>query len=242
MSAPQESQVNINLGALAERVAGTERNINALGEQLGRLQQDTSAQFSNLASSVSAQMHEVSAKIDAQANNYASSRATNWTAFFSTAAAVGAFILTLGGMAIWPITTNLNAVTIDLKDISKAALQKEDFRAYAQETSGWISNLRDRLRADEDGSVSQRQFAEFRERVDERSHTASEEAKAEHSRLERRIDELSAVAATKAEVSDDTRRTDERFTALNGYLGELRHDYATAFSTALKEKPNAPGP
>lgn len=233
MTASTSHMLADNFGALTERVTGTERQITSISDQLNAFQRDTAQQFNSLASTVQSQMAAISDKMDRQSAQFNSARSTNWTAFWASAAAVATVALGLGAAVIAPLSSSLTLAASDIREISRTTETKDDFRQYQMEMNGWAASLRDRLRADEDASVSQRQVGELAARLDDRDKIRSDNYQQALGLLQKRVDDLEHSSSTHAELESSIRRTDERFAALNGYLGDLRKDYADALQRAL---------
>jgi uncharacterized coiled-coil protein SlyX len=126
-SASNWERTHIDLGALAQRVTGTENSIDALSHQF-------TAQFSELSRAIAEQMKSINVKMDAQQNAYSSSRGTNWYAFASAAAAVagviGALVLALKAptdQSIERLERDLGQLTAVVGQLTQASVSKSDY-------------------------------------------------------------------------------------------------------------------
>ena len=97
-----------NFGALSQRVTGLENSVAQLSSQF-------SNQIDNLSRSVSNQIRDLSSEIKKQSSDFANSRSTNWSSFWSSAAAVGAVIVALGAAIITPLYGRIGEAELEAK-------------------------------------------------------------------------------------------------------------------------------
>lgn len=206
-------QTHVDIGALAQRVTGTEKAIENLSNQ-----------FSSLANSFQNQMAAIGSKIDAQQSAYAASKNTNWPALISA----GAVTLTvIGGFffsQMQPINNDLARHERENSHIAATAVAKDDFKNYIDSTSKWIESLRDRLRADEDGAVTQRQIKELVDRLDDHNRLTESSDAQQIARLEKQLDSVDANQIKRPEISALLATAEERISTLSIRMNEIQSE------------------
>ena len=105
---PPADQVHIDLGALDERVRGTERAIDDVNGRLDNL----GTQINNMSSSFAQQMTRISEKIDAKMQV----KPTNWLAYVTAAAAIVALGITIGSLVMIPAFSSIRENAADIKE------------------------------------------------------------------------------------------------------------------------------
>jgi polyhydroxyalkanoate synthesis regulator phasin len=192
-------------------VTGTEKAIENL-----------SGQFSSLANSFQSQMQGIAAKIDGQQAAYAASKNTNWPALIGA----GATALTvIGGFffsQMQPINNDISRHEREITHIAVTAASKDDLRAFKETEDDWNKSLRDRLRADEDGAVSQRQIKEVTERLDEHNRITEQGADARIDALSRRVEAIDSTIVKRPEIAALLENETSRIDALVARITEMQ--------------------
>jgi len=155
---PPADQVHIDLGALAQRVTGTERAIDDVNGRLDTL----GTQINTLSSSFGDQMRFLGEKIDKRLET----KPTNWIGFTTAAAAIVGVMLTIGGAVMVPMFGDLRELGDNIKDVqSSAATEKE----LEQSVRAWTSRADKQSQLIEDldrSKISIREHDEFRANVE----------------------------------------------------------------------------
>lgn len=111
-------QNHVDLGALRERVTSSERSLSGLDDKVTTLQRDTAAQISNLQTSLSSQIRDMSQSFNA-------TRTTNW----GTIIAAAGFVLILGGAVLAPLMSDLRKASDALDGLTERTVKNEDYRS-----------------------------------------------------------------------------------------------------------------
>ena len=155
---PPTDQVHIDLGALAQRVTGTERAIDDVNGRLDTL----GTQINTLSSSFGDQMRFLGEKIDKRLET----KPTNWIGFATAAAAIIGVMLTIGGAVMVPVFGDLRELGDNIKDVqSSVATEKE----LEQSVRAWTSRADKQSQLIEDldrSKISIREHDEFRANVE----------------------------------------------------------------------------
>lgn len=216
-----------DLGALRERVSGTERAIDSIGDQVATLQRDTARQIENLQTSLSAQIRDIS-------GSFSASRATNWGTII---AAVGVVVV-LGGAVLTPIMGDIGKTAEALEKLSDKAVTKDIFQRSQDDQNSWLSSLRDRERADEETLNADRiALARLEGATTERHDTYLRD----HAALMARVDSIDANLIKRPEIEASllsqrelttltNSATANRIDAVIGSLNELRHDVGATYT------------
>ena len=157
---PPPDQVHIDLGALDERVRGTERAIDDVNGRLDNL----GTQLNNLSSSISSQMTRLSEKIDAKMQV----KPTNWVGFVSSAAAVVAVLLTIGGAVMVPVFGDLGKLSDDIKQVQRDSATDKDLDAVDRTMHSRDDKLSQLIETLERDKIGAREHEEFRSHIEER--------------------------------------------------------------------------
>ena len=216
-----------DLGALRERVSGTERAIDSIGDQVATLQRDTARQIENLQTSLSGQIRDI-------ATSFTASRSTNWGTIIS---AVGV-VAVLGAAVLTPIMSDIGKTAETLEKLSDKAVTKDVFKYSQEEQNSWLANLRDRARADEDTITTDRIALARLDGADTERH---ETYLRDHAALMARVDsidnnlikrpEIEAALISLRELTTLTNgATANRIDAVIGSLNELRHDVGASYT------------
>ena len=115
---PPADQVHIDLGALAQRVTGTERAIDDVNGRLDTL----GTQINSMASSFGDQMRFLGEKIDKRLET----KPTNWIGFATAAAAIVGVMLTIGGAVMVPVFGDLRELGDNIKDVQRISATNKD--------------------------------------------------------------------------------------------------------------------
>ena len=216
-----------DLGALRERVSGTERAIDSIGDQVATLQRDTARQIENLQTSLSSQIRDIS-------GSFAASRSTNWGTIIS---AVGV-VMVLGAAVLTPIMGDIGKTAEAVEKLTDKAVTRDVFQRSQDDQNSWLASLRDRARADEDAITAARiELAHSEGMAIERHETYLRE----HAALTARLDtidanlikrpEIEAALAAQRELTTLTNAaTTSRIDAVIGSLNELRHDVGASYT------------
>jgi hypothetical protein len=155
---PPADQVHIDLGALAQRVTGTERAIDDVNGRLDGL----GTQLNGLATSFGDQMRFLGDKIDKRLET----KPTNWIGFATASAAIVSVMLAIGGAVMVPVFGDLRELGESIKSVQdKAATEKELEQAVraATQRADKQSQLIEELGHDK---ISLREHDEFRANVE----------------------------------------------------------------------------
>ena len=155
---PPADQVHIDLGALAQRVTGTERAIDDVNGRLDTL----GTQINSMASSFGDQMRFLGEKIDKRLET----KPTNWQGFIVAAAAIVGVVMSIIGAILVPVFGDLRELGMDVKAAqSSAATEKE----LEQSVRAWTSRADKQSQLIEDldrSKISIREHDEFRANVE----------------------------------------------------------------------------
>ena len=207
---------NGDLGALSERVTGTEKQISDLAVVVDRMETGLSGQIRDLATIV-----------QNQSTAFANARATNWPAVLATGAAMLGVVIIIGGSTLSPIYRSVDTLVADVRLLTRETVAKDEFKENNAEANRWLENLRDRVRQDEDQQAGERErAASALARLDERQ-TATDTA------LSRVQDELQK-AAGKDDLREAISRTDDRINTAIAAFRQLITDVLTRPSSAGK--------
>jgi len=138
---------DVDLGAMAQRLTTVEDNHADLTDQIGSLRDDLGRQVSDLRAGVDRQLSDLNRKLDIQVSGIAAAKATNWTSFWGSAAAVGGVVVVLGGAIITPMLNNLRDLSVDVKNIPT------EF-ASVNAVNDALRLLRDRVGKVEDANIN----------------------------------------------------------------------------------------
>lgn len=131
---------------------------------------------------------------------------TNWWGIIGGMTALLTVIGGAIGMLMSPVNGTLDRHEREIGHIVETAVNRADYIRDREETQRWLESLRDRQRFNEDRGV-------FKDDLD---------------RLEKLVTKLTESSATKADLSDEQHRTDERVNTLAAALHELQHDFSTS--------------
>jgi hypothetical protein len=135
---------------------------------------------------------------------------TNWWGVIAGMAALLTVIGGAIGMLMSPVNGTLDRHEREIGHIVESAVNRADYMRDRDETERWLNSLRDRQRFNEDRGV-------FKTDLD---------------RLEKLVTKLTDSTATKSDLSEDERRTDDRINTIAGALHELQHDFSTSRAAA----------
>lgn len=121
------------------------------------------------------------------------------------------------------------------------AVNRTDYLRDREGEAEWNRNLRDRLRADEDNGVTQRQISELKERIDERYRITEKSNDEKIVRVEKHIDSIDEQLIKRPEINSIVSGLDGRVNSVNTTLdnrinsvilglNELRHDFGANFT------------
>lgn len=203
------SQTHVDIGALAQRVTGLENGIQDIRGALG----------------------DLSKKLDA--------KPTNWWGIIGGLMAVLTVIGGSIGFLISPINTSLDRHERDISRMIQSNVGRSEYSKDHDEMSRWLESLRDRLRSDEDVAITRREFDTLARHLDEEIATATRLHSEMAARFEKSAEQMTSQAASRSEMVESARRTDDRVSSLASGLNELRHDFymgrsPSAFGTAGK--------
>ena len=137
------------------------------------------------------------------------SKPTNWWGIIGGLTAVLTVIGGAIGMLMSPVNGSLDRHEREIAHIAETGVHRDDYARDREQTEKWLGSQRDRMRFNEDRGV----FKDDLERV------------------ERALAKLADTAATKADLADDVRRTDERINTLANGLHDLQHDFYASRAT-----------
>ena len=143
---PPADQVHIDLGALDERVRGTERAIDDVNGRLDTL----GNQINTLSSSFGDQMRFLGEKIDKRLET----KPTNWIGFATAAAAITGVMLTIGGAVMVPVFGDLRELGDNIKDVQRISATNKDMETLdrsMRSRDDKLSQLVEALTADKIG-------------------------------------------------------------------------------------------
>jgi DNA anti-recombination protein RmuC len=153
---PPADQVHIDLGALDERVRGTERAIDDVNGRLDNL----GTQINNMSSSFAQQMTRISEKIDAKMQV----KPTNWLAFVTAAAAIVALGITIGSLVMVPAFSSIRENAADIKE-RVTTKEFDDFERNTHSRDEKLSQLIEGLTRDK---IDIREHDEFKDNIEDR--------------------------------------------------------------------------
>ena len=153
---PPADQVHIDLGALDERVRGTERAIDDVNGRLDNL----GMQINNMSSSFAQQMTRISEKIDAKMQV----KPTNWLAFVTAAAAIVALGITIGSLVMVPAFSSIRENAADIKE-RVTTKEFDEFERNIHSRDDKLSQLIEGLTRDK---ISIREHDEFKDNIEGR--------------------------------------------------------------------------
>src|SRR5271156_2934564 len=217
-------QNHVDLGALRERVSGTERSITNLSDLVAANQRDTARQIESLQTSLSSQIRDMSI-------SFAAARTTNWGTII---AAVGVVVV-LGGAVLTPIMLDITQTAESLEKVSDNTVRKEVFQHNQDDQNAWLGSLRDRTRADEEIVNADRiALARLEGATAERHETYLRD----HAVVLARIDGIegnlikrpeieSLIASNKDLINLTNAANTSRIDAVISSLNELRRDFGT---------------
>ena len=212
-----------DLGALSERVTGTERQISDLANVVDRME-----------TGLSTQIRELATVVQNQSSAFASARATNWPAVLATGAAILGVAVIIGGSTLSPIYRSIDTLLLDTRALDKDTVSKLDYKETTDLVSRLVETLRDRVKTDEDNSVSQRQHGELIARLDERDRMEQDDYKAFQGRVEDFMTYTSRNRVTTDILKDTTARTDERINTAIAAFRQMMTDVLIRPSSAGK--------
>ena len=154
---PPADQVHIDLGALDERVRGTERAIDDVNGRLDNL----GTQINNMSSSFAQQMTRISEKIDAKMQV----KPTNWLAFVTAAAAIVALGITIGSLVMVPAFSSIRENAADIKE-RVTTKEFDEFGRNMHSRDEKLSQLIEGLTRDKIGI---REHDEFKDNIEGRT-------------------------------------------------------------------------
>jgi hypothetical protein len=138
---------------------------------------------------------ELSKKLD--------SKPINWWGIIGGIMAILTVVGTAIGMLMSPVNYALERHEREIEHVAQSSVDRADYLRNREETERWVGSLRDRTRFNEDRGVFKEDF----------------------SRLDQALAKLSEAAASKADLSDASRRTDERINMVASALHDLQHDF-----------------
>ncbi len=153
---------------------------------------------------------DLSKKLDA--------KPTNWWGIIAGIVALLSLIGTVFLQAMAPVNASLDRHEREIGHIADSAVNRADYLRDREESERWTSSLRDRQRFNEDRGV----FKDDLERV-ERT-------------IARTMDTMAKGiegSATKTDLANDARRTDERINTIASALHDLQHDFYSARITPV---------
>jgi hypothetical protein len=216
------SEHHNDLGALRERVSGTERAVANLGDLVANNQRDTAKQIENLQTSLSAQIRDIS-------GSFAASRATNWGTII---AAVGVVVV-LGGAVLTPIMSDLGKTAEAVQKLADKAVTRDIYNHDQDGQNSWLASLRDRSRAEEDtlnatrielarmdGAATERHADYLRAHALLDAHISSVDAN-----LIKRPEIETIVSGLSDRIKSGNESANDRITSVIQSLNELRHDF-----------------
>jgi tetrahydromethanopterin S-methyltransferase subunit G len=196
---PPADQVHIDLGALDERVRGTERAIDDVNGRLDNL----GTQINNMSSSFAQQMTRISEKIDAKMQV----KPTNWLAFVTAAAAIVALGITIGSLVMVPAFSSIRENAADIKE-RVTTKEFDEFGRNMHSRDEKLSQLIEGLTRDKIGI---REHDEFKDNIEGRIGALE---KTQDNRLldfDKSIgDRLSAIISRLDAISSRVNETQDR--------------------------------
>ena len=153
---PPADQVHIDLGALDERVRGTERAIDDVNGRLDNL----GTQINNMSSSFAQQMTRISEKIDAKMQV----KPTNWLAFVTAAAAIVALGITIGSLVMIPAFSSIRENAADIKE----RVTTKEFDEFGRNTHSRAEKLSQLIEGLTRDKIDIREHDEFKDNIEGR--------------------------------------------------------------------------
>ena len=164
--------------------------------------------------SIGDQLRELARKLDG--------KPTNW---YGVIAGVVGLLTLIGGVfaqAIAPINADLGRHEREIGHIVDNAVSRVDYQRDADKNERWSGSLRDRL----EDKVGQRQFAELKERLDERYRITEDYNKSSLARLEKRIDTLDLELVKRPEIEAANHAQDGRIDSVANGLHMVQEQLA----------------
>ena len=131
------------------------------------------------------------------------SKPTNWLGVISGLVAILTVIGGAIGMLMSPVNSMLDRHERSIEHIAQTAINRTDYIRDHDENERWITSLRDRTRFNEDRGV-------FKDDLD---------------RIDKALTKLAESAASKADLADAARRTDDRINTVANGLHDVQHDF-----------------
>ena len=197
---PEEwlSQTHVDLGALAQRVTGLENGHSEIRGAIG----------------------DLAKKLDA--------KPTNWWGVIGGVMAILTVIGGAIGFLITPVNGTLSRHEQDIAHWAQMTITRPEYVKDHEELIKWLESLRDRIRVNEDVSVSRREFDTMAKRLDEEVVTRTKSDEEATDRIEKSLERLEASVATRADFAESNRRTDDKVNMLASSLNEIRRDFYAA--------------
>ena len=215
---PAASQIHIDLGALAQRVTGTENAIANLSNQ-----------FTDLSNSFSSQMRDLGKKLDGQNDAFAASRATNWPVLLS---AVGVVIMLVGAV-LWPQMEGLAKVETLLGKMQDTYVRVSDLNASSEILRGRLTKLDSLAETLDAAKLGIREHEEFKTRINGELAQETSARKEANLRTEQALRDLDAQLVKRPEINAANKTTDDRIDALSVHCDALQKQVNDALAGAV---------
>lgn len=217
----------VDLGALRERVTGTERAYASLAEQVTTLQRDTATQINNLQSSLSGQIRDMGA-------SFAAARTTNWGTILTAAGVV----IGLGFSVLNPITGNLQKAAEQIERLTDRSVTKDDFHISQDQQQRRNLAMDAAIAKIQDEVIDTRVTLARTEGAEAERH---EEYLREHGALQARVEGIDGSLIKRPEIQSivngltsasvaSAASANDRINSVIQSLNELRHDVGANYT------------
>ena len=209
------NQLHIDLGALAQRVTGTENAIVNLSNQ-----------FTDLSNSFSSQMRDLGNKIDIQQANFNKDRATNWTGFTQASMAVVGVVIALIGAIMWPQITGLAKIEALVEKMQDTYVRVSDMNASSEILRERLTKFDSAISTLFSDKIGVREHEEFKTRIIREFGEEVAVRKESDSRVDQALRDLDSQLVKRPEINAANQALGARLDALSARYDVLQKQLA----------------
>ncbi len=226
-------QAHIDIGALAQRVTGTEGQITSLAAQVATFQRDTVMQFRGLEDSFASQLRDIGAKIDRQNETLGASRDTNWNILIPAAGVIVSILVALGSLTVSPINEKVTNNREAINELQRTTASRSDF----EDTRADIRRHFDKVDLALDAKWSEKEHTEYSKRIDEKIAQIADNLTRANAQNAEEVKTILASLVPRAEHTARWAEEDARLNALSVRINEMQHEFGSNFTLgdAVKE-------
>ena len=221
-----ERQTHVDLGALSQRVTGTEKAIGDMSAAIASLRQETATQINSVAENLSRQIGDVGKAVSEQGRSFSASRSTNWTTFAGAAAGVIGVMVAIGSQALSPIYGTQGRHEDEIREIYRTSVTKDAEQQDVQRAILRMNKIDDRI----DTKVGRNEYDELKDRLNERYAITHEQTLRDVTRLDKSIDQVDANLIKRPEIQALVDNLGNRIDALSRNAEDLRRDFGSNYT------------